>query len=140
MNHPIYPCLWFNGQAKEAADFYCAVFPNSNVLSENPMVVMFELNGREFMALNGGPHFTFSEATSFVITCETQEEIDHYWTKLTENGEEGMCGWLKDPFGVSWQVVPSILGQLMSQPEKGARVVEAFRKMRKFDIAALMNA
>ena len=140
MTNPIYPCLWFDGQAKEAADFYCGVFHNSKITSENPMVVMFTLNDNLFMALNGGPHFTFNEATSFVVNCDSQEEIDHYWNKLSEGGEESMCGWLKDKYGVSWQIVPTILGSLMSDPEKAPRVVQAFLKMRKFDIQTLLNA
>ena len=140
MTHPIYPCLWFDGQAKEAADFYCSIFKKSRITSENPMVVMFELNDSTFMALNGGPQFTFNEATSFVVNCDTQEEIDYYWEKLTEGGEESMCGWLKDKYGLSWQIVPSILGKLVSDPEKGQRVVQAFLKMRKFDIQTLLNA
>ena len=105
------------------------------------MVVYFELNGTLFMGLNGGPQFQFTEAVSFVIPCENQPEIDHYWNKLTaDGGKEGQCGWLKDKFGLSWQVVPTILGELMSQPEKGQRVVQAFMKMKKFDIEALKNA
>ncbi|HEY3387602.1 MAG TPA: VOC family protein [Saprospiraceae bacterium] len=140
MTHPIYPCLWFDVQAKEAADFYCSIFKKSRITSENPMVVMFELNDSTFMALNGGPHFKFNEATSFVVNCDTQEEIDYYWDKLTEGGEESMCGWLKDKYGVSWQIVPSILESLVNDPEKGQRVVQAFLKMRKFDIQTLLNA
>jgi predicted 3-demethylubiquinone-9 3-methyltransferase (glyoxalase superfamily) len=140
MSNPIYPCLWFDGQAKEAADFYCTVFKDSKILSENSMVVNFELNGKKFMALNGGPHFKFNEAVSFVVECDTQEEIDHYWNKLTEGGSESMCGWLKDKYGVSWQIVPAVLGKLMSDPEKAPRVVQAFLKMKKFDIEALLKA
>ncbi|MES2560036.1 MAG: VOC family protein [Bacteroidota bacterium] len=140
MKNELYPCLWFDGQAEAAATFYCSVFPNSSIKSTSPMVVMFDLNGKQFMGLNGGPHFAFTEAVSFVIDCETQEEIDYYWNKLTEGGQESMCGWLKDKFGVSWQVVPTILGKLMSDPEKGQRVVQAFMKMKKFDIEALKNA
>jgi predicted 3-demethylubiquinone-9 3-methyltransferase (glyoxalase superfamily) len=139
MNKQIYPCLWFDGQALPAAEFYCNIHPNSKILSSNPMAVVFELNGAKFMALNGGPEFHFSEATSFVITCETQEEIDHYWDKLTEGGSEGKCGWLKDKFGVSWQVVPSILGKLMSDPEKAPKAMYAFMQMKKFDIAKLIQ-
>lgn len=104
------------------------------------MVVNFELNGKKFMGLNGGPNFKFNEAISFVIDCETQEEIDYYWTKLSEGGSEQQCGWLKDKYGVSWQVVPTILGKLMSNPEKSGRVMQAFMKMKKFDIEKLMNA
>ena len=140
MTNQIYPCLWFDGQAKAAAEFYCSVFKNSKIATENPMAVIFELNGKKFMGLNGGPKFTFNEAVSFVVDCETQEEIDYYWNKLTEGGEESMCGWLKDKFGVSWQIVPTILGKLMSDPEKGPRVIQAFLKMKKFDIKALENA
>ena len=140
MTNSIYPCLWFDGQAKTAADFYCTVFKESKITAENPMVVTFELNGVKFMALNGGPQFKFNEAISFVINCETQDEIDYYWDKLTEGGEESRCGWLKDKFGVSWQVVPSILGKLMSDPERSQRVMQAFMQMKKFDIAGLQNA
>jgi predicted 3-demethylubiquinone-9 3-methyltransferase (glyoxalase superfamily) len=102
--------------------------------------VNFELNGKKFMGLNGGPQFNFTEAVSFVVDCETQEEIDYYWNRLTEGGQESMCGWLKDKFGVSWQIVPAVLGKLMSDPEKGQRVIQAFLKMKKFDIKALENA
>lgn len=140
MKNEIYPCLWFNGQAEAAATFYCSVFPNSVIKQNTPMVVTFNLNGKHFMGLNGGPDFAFTEAVSFVVTCENQEEIDHYWNKLTEGGQESMCGWLKDQFGVSWQIIPSILGSLMSDPEKGPRVVQAFMKMKKFDIETLVNA
>ncbi len=279
MINPIYPCLWFDGQAKVAADFYCSIFKNSKVVSENPLVVIFELNGKKFMGLNGGPMFkftpaisifvtlktidetnevwnkimdggkalipidkqpwserygwaqdkfgmtwqisivnspdnkpqlrpsflftnnqfgraeeavkfyssvfdksssdlmmhypkedkanagkvmysefklnqydliamdgpgvheyTFNEAVSFVVECETQKEIDFFWNKLTEGGEESMCGWLKDKFGVSWQIVPAILGKLMGDPERSQRVIQAFLKMKKFDIEALEHA
>ncbi|UBM60184.1 VOC family protein [Marinilongibacter aquaticus] len=141
MENSIYPCLWFDGKAQEAAAFYCSVFKNSKITASNPMVVNFELNGKKFMGLNGGPHFQFNEAVSFVIQCENQDEIDYYWTKLTaEGGIESQCGWLKDKFGLSWQVVPSVLPKLMSDPEKAPRVIEAFMKMKKFDIATLENA
>ena len=140
MPNPIYPSLWFNGNAKEAAEFYCAVFPNSSILSENPIVVIFSLNGFKYMGLNGGPKYKFTEGVSFVVECDSQEEIDHYWDKLTEGGEESMCGWLKDKYGLSWQIVPAILGKLMNDPEKGPGVVQAFMKMRKFDIAKLEEA
>ena len=141
MVQQIYPCIWFDGKAKEAAEFYCSVFENSKITSENPLVVMFELNGKKFMGLNGGPMFTPNEAVSFVVNCETQKEIDHYWYNLiADGGEESMCGWLKDKYGVSWQIVPTILGKLMSDPEKGQRVMGAFLKMRKFDIDALLKA
>lgn len=279
MKSPIYPCLWFDGQAKEAATFYCSVFNDTKITSENPMVVTFESSGQKFMCLNGGPMFklnpsisffvnceteeelnkiwialsdggsvlmaldkypwsekygwvqdkfgvnwqislgkladtgqkftpalmftgsvhgkaesainfyssifknsstvgilryeesdpdvtgtvkhaqfkldnnvfmvmdsghdhgfSFNEAVSFVVECETQEEIDYYWNKLTEGGEESQCGWLKDQYGVSWQIVPSVLEELMSNPEKAQGVVQAFMKMKKFDIEALLKA
>ncbi|HZY35334.1 MAG TPA: VOC family protein [Mucilaginibacter sp.] len=141
MNTPIYPCLWFDGQARAAADFYCAIFPGSKIINDSGMVVNFELNGQFFMGLNGGPNDKFNEAVSFVIPCKDQAEIDHYWYKLiADGGEESMCGWCKDKFGLSWQVIPAILGELMSNPAKSQRVVQAFMKMRKFDIEALQNA
>lgn len=141
MAQPIYPCLWFENQAEEAANFYVSLFPNSKILSVNPIVTMFELNGTKFMGLNGGPHFQFNEAVSFVINCDSQEEIDHYWHGLiADSGSESMCGWLKDKYGVSWQVVPSILGELMGDPERSQRVVQAFMQMKKFDIQALLDA
>jgi predicted 3-demethylubiquinone-9 3-methyltransferase (glyoxalase superfamily) len=105
------------------------------------MVVTFELDGKKFMGLNGGPHFKFNEAVSFVVDCETQEEIDHYWTHLTaDGGQESNCGWLKDKFGVSWQIVPAVLPKLMSDPKRAGRVMEVYLKMKKFDIQALENA
>lgn len=140
MTNSIFPCLWFDGQSKEAADFYCSVFPNSKIISSNPIVVIFELDGKKFMGLNGGPEYKFTEAVSFVVNCDTQEEIDNYWHKLTQGGQEGKCGWLKDKFGVSWQIVPSILGSLMSDPEKAPRVMYAFMQMKKFDIEKLKQA
>lgn len=124
MKKQIYPCLWFDGQAREAADFYSTIFPNSKIINDSGMVVNFELNGQLYMGLNGGNNFRFNEAVSFVIPCKDQKEIDHYWYKLiADGGQESMCGWCKDKFGLSWQVVPSILGELMSNPEKGQRVV-----------------
>jgi len=140
MSNSMYPCLWFNNQAKEAAEFYCSIFRNSRITEDTPMVVRFELDGKLFMGLNGGPMFSFTEAVSIVVECETQEEIDDYWNKLTEGGEESMCGWLKDKYGLSWQIIPAILGQLMTDPERSQRVMAAFMKMRKFDIATLLNA
>jgi predicted 3-demethylubiquinone-9 3-methyltransferase (glyoxalase superfamily) len=140
MTNKMYPCLWFDGQAKKAADYYCSIFKNSKILSENPMVVTFELNGNKFMGLNGGPKYKFTPATSFVIECETQEEIDYYWDKLGEAGRYDQCGWLNDQFGVSWQVVPAVLAKLMSDPDKAPRVINAFMKMSKFDIKTLVNA
>ncbi len=141
MTEPIYPCLWFDGKAKEAAEFYCKVFKKSKITTDTPMVVMFELNGKKFMGLNGGPQFKFNEATSFVVNCDNQADIDYYWTKLTaDGGQESMCGWLKDKYGVSWQIVPSMIGELLSDPEKGQRVMAQFLKMRKLDIDKLRNA
>jgi len=140
MAEPIYPCLWFDGPAKQAAEFYCSIFKNSKITTDTPMVVMFELNGRKVMGLNGGPRFKFTEAISFVVDCEDQEEIDYYWEKLTAGGEESMCGWLKDKYGLWWQIVPKILGKLMSDPERGQRVMQAFLKMKKFDIETLLKA
>ncbi|MFI5152704.1 MAG: VOC family protein [Chitinophagales bacterium] len=138
----IYPCLWFENNAKEAAEFYCKIFPNSKILNESPIVVNFELNGRPFMALNDRrPPNHFSEAVSFVIPCEDQEEIDYYWDQLTsEGGKESMCGWCSDKFGISWQVVPTLLSELMSDPEKSGRVIASFLKMKKFDVEKLKNA
>ena len=140
MKNQIYPCLWFNGQAEAAAKFYCSIFKNSSITVCTPMVVNFELNGNKFMGLNGGPNFKFNEAISIVVDCETQEEIDYYWNKLTEGGEESNCGWLKDKFGMSWQIVPTILGELMTDPAKSQKVMEAFMQMKKFDIEKLKNA
>lgn len=163
MTGQLYPCLWFDGQAKAAAEFYCSLFNNSTlktgppskeflsqfpekfenarITSNTPMVVTWVINGQKFMGLNGGPNFKFNEAVSFVIECDTQEEIDYYWNNLTSGGgEESMCGWCKDRFGVSWQIVPKVLGKLMADPVKGQRVIAAFMKMRKFDIATLLNA
>lgn len=140
MKNQITPCLWFDGQAEEAAKFYCSVFTNSKILASNPMVTSFELNGTKFIGLNGGPMFKFNEAISFSVDCETQEEIDYFWDRLTDGGEESQCGWLKDKYGVSWQIVPSILEKLMSDPEKSPRVVEAFMQMKKFDIEKLLQA
>jgi predicted 3-demethylubiquinone-9 3-methyltransferase (glyoxalase superfamily) len=141
MNTPLYPCLWFDNQARAAAEFYGTIFPNSRILNDSGLVVNFELNGQKFMGLNGGPLFRFNEAVSIVIPCKDQAEIDHYWYKLTaDGGEESMCGWCKDKFGLSWQVVPANLGDLMSDPARAGRVTAAFMKMRKFDIETLLNA
>ena len=140
MTNQIFPCLWFDGQAKAAAAFYCSVFKNSKILADSPMVVTFELNGSKFMGLNGGPQFKFDEAVSFVVNCDTQDEIDYYWNKLTEGGQESMCGWLKDKFGLSWQIVPAIIGELMSEPARAERVMKAVMKMKKLDLETLKNA
>lgn len=150
----ITPCLWFDGQAEQAADFYTSVFPNSkitHVMRYGPagpgpegsvVLVEFELDGNAFTGLNGGPQFTFSEAVSFQIPCRTQEEVDHYWDRLTEGGEESQCGWLKDRFGLSWQVVASPIMELLSDPDPG-RAERATREMlaqRRPDISAVRLA
>jgi predicted 3-demethylubiquinone-9 3-methyltransferase (glyoxalase superfamily) len=142
-------CLWFDGRGLEAAMYYTRLFPNSRILGQSsgpeggePMTVNFELNGRSFVALNGGPAYVFNEAVSFQIVCDSQEEIDRYWDALTAGGAEGKCGWLTDRFGVSWQVVPHRLSELLGggDPEVARRVVEAFMPMRKFDLAVLEAA
>jgi predicted 3-demethylubiquinone-9 3-methyltransferase (glyoxalase superfamily) len=141
MANNIYPCLWFDGQAQAAAQFYCSIFRNAKIRADNQMVVEFELDGKRFIGLNGGPQFKFNEAVSFVIDCDTQEDIDYYWEKLTaDGGAEGNCGWLKDKFGISWQVVPAILPKLLGNPDKAPKVLEAYMKMKKFDIKTLENA
>jgi predicted 3-demethylubiquinone-9 3-methyltransferase (glyoxalase superfamily) len=141
MNNPIYPCLWFDGKAKEAAEFYCSVFKDSKIITDTPMVVQFELNGSRFMGLNGGPHFKFNEAVSLVVNCENQEEIDYYWEKLTgDGGQESMCGWLKDKYGLSWQIVPSNMGKLMTDPARAQRVMPVLMQMKKLDIRKLEEA
>jgi predicted 3-demethylubiquinone-9 3-methyltransferase (glyoxalase superfamily) len=141
MTDQIYPCLWFDGQAQAAAEYYCSVFKNSRIIADNQMVVTFELNGNKFMGLNGGPQFKFNESISFVIDCETQVEIDHYWNNLiADGGKEGNCGWLKDKFGVSWQIVPIVLLKLLNDPTRAQRVMAAYMKMKKFDIETLLNA
>jgi predicted 3-demethylubiquinone-9 3-methyltransferase (glyoxalase superfamily) len=141
MAQPIYPCLWFDSEAKAAADFYCSIFKNSKILSDHPVVVMFELNGGKFMALNGGPRHKPTHATSFVVACDTQQEIDHYWDSLSGNGgQEDDCGWVRDKFGFSWQIVPSVLGELMAEPLRAQRVMNEIFKMKKLDIERLENA
>ena len=137
MSKSVFPCLWFDGEAKAAAEFYCSVFKDSRIIDDTPMVVTFELNGAKFMGLNAGPQFKFSEAVSFVINCDSQEEIDYYWDKLTEGGEESMCGWLKDKFGLSWQVVPSNIGKLMSDPSRAERIGKVLFTMKKLNKAVL---
>lgn len=141
MSKDIFPCLWFDGNAKDAAQFYCSVFKNSKITAENPVVVMFEINGTKFMALNGGPQFKLDEAVSFVVNCDTQDEIDYYWEKLTsDGGEESQCGWLKDKFGVSWQIVPSNLGELMKDPQRAQRVMRVVMQMKKLDMQKMIGA
>ncbi|MEP6648576.1 MAG: VOC family protein [Lapillicoccus sp.] len=148
------PCLWFDTQGEDAARFYCSVFPNSRIVdishygpntprSEGTvMTVDFELDGKKFVALNGGPEFTFSEAISFQIDCRDQDEVDRYWTALSEGGEEGPCGWVKDKFGLSWQVVPTRLGELLSDPnpERANRAMQAMLQMGKLIVADLEKA
>jgi predicted 3-demethylubiquinone-9 3-methyltransferase (glyoxalase superfamily) len=149
----ISPFLWFNTQGEEAANFYVSIFKNSKITGisrygdagpgpkGSVMVVNFQLNGEDFMALNGGPQFTFSQAVSFVVKCETQAEIDTFWEKLSQGGKTEVCGWLKDKFGLSWQVVPTQLSDLMSgDPVRANRVMQAIMKMTKLDIAALEKA
>jgi predicted 3-demethylubiquinone-9 3-methyltransferase (glyoxalase superfamily) len=146
--------LWFDDDAEEAAKFYTSVFENSRILSVarygdagpgskgSAMTVAFELEGQEFLALNGGPQFKFTEAISLLVTCESQQEIDELWSKLSAGGEEGQCGWLKDRFGLSWQIVPSALPKLLQDrdPAKSARVMQAMLQMRKMDVAGLERA
>ena len=154
----IVPCLWFDGQAEAAAKFYTSVFPNSRIVRVNHfteagrevhgraagsvMTVAFEIGGQLFTGLNGGPHFKFNEAVSFEVNCDTQAEIDYYWAKLSEGGRESQCGWLKDRFGVSWQVVPARMAEFFPEddPAKAGRAMEAMLKMKKLDIAALERA
>ena len=150
----ITPFLWFNTEAEEAATFYTSVFPNSKIGeiarygSAGPrpegmvMTVEFELDGQTFTALNGGSDFTFNEAISFQVSCEGQEEVDAFWSKLSEGGEEGPCGWLKDKYGVSWQIIPTALPRLLSDPdeEKSQRVMQAMLKMKRIEIDALEQA
>ena len=156
----ITPCLWFDNQAEDAANFYTAIFPNSRIVhisrygeagqevhGQQPgtvMVVAFELEGQEFTALNGGPLFQFNEAISFQISCENQQEVDHYWEKLSEGGDPTaqQCGWLKDKYGVSWQVIPKVLLELLnsSDQEKAGKAMNAMMQMKKFDIQQLEHA
>ena len=137
------PFLWFDNQAEEAAKLYVSIFPNSKILALTPMTAVFEVNGQRIIALNGGPMYKFTEAFSLSVSCETQAEIDTYWARLTENGgEEGRCGWLKDKFGLSWQITPTALSWMLGDPDpaKAQRVVAAMMTMKKMDIAALQQA
>ena len=154
----IVPCLWFDNQGEEAAKFYTSIFKGSKinkithyteagreVHGRKPgsvMTVAFELGGQPFTALNGGPQFKFNEAISFQVNCETQDEIDHFWSKLSEGGQEGPCGWLKDRFGVSWQIIPSMMADLFANPDpkKSGKVMQAMLKMKKLNIAELKRA
>ncbi|MFJ6748110.1 MULTISPECIES: VOC family protein [unclassified Streptomyces] len=150
----ITPNLWFDTQGKEAAEFYCSVFPNSRIKdvtyyneavpdsAGQVLTVEFELDGQGYLALNGGPQFTFSEAVSLMIECADQDEIDYYWAKLSEGGEEGPCGWLKDKYGLSWQVAPGGMAEMLNDPDqsRAARAMTAMFGMKKIDIAALQAA
>ena len=142
MTHSMYPCLWFDGQAKAAAEYYCSIFKSSKITAENPIVVNFELLGNKFMALNGGPKYKFTPATSFVIECQTQEEIDYYWEKLTaDGGKEVQCGWLADKYGLSWQVVPSMFfNEWAKDPAGLQRVMHELMQMVKLDLPTLQKA
>jgi predicted 3-demethylubiquinone-9 3-methyltransferase (glyoxalase superfamily) len=150
----ITPYLWFDNQAEEAANFYTSIFSNSKVgevqrygeggpgQPGSAMIVTFELEGQQFVGLNGGPQYKFSEAISFYVNCQTQEEVDEFWQKLSEGGEEGPCGWLKDKYGISWQIVPTVLTELLSDPdpEKAGRVMQAMLQMSKIKISGLREA
>jgi len=150
----ITPCLWFDNQAEEAAQYYVSVFDNASIKNVSrfgeggpgpagqAVVVEFEIEGQVFQALNGGPAFSFSEAVSFVVDCATQEEVDRYWNSLTEGGSESQCGWLKDRYGVSWQIVPQVLSRLINGPDAAGaqRAVQAMLGMQKLDIAELQRA
>src|SRR6266850_6085505 len=158
MMQKITPFLWFDDQAEEAANFYASIFKNSKVgkitryeeesaraagrPAGTAMTVEFEIEGQKFVALNGGPHFKFTEAVSFVVSCETQEEVDYFWSKLSEGGAESQCGWLKDKFGLSWQIVPTILVQLLTDKDgqKSQRVMKAMLQMKKIEIEPLKQA
>lgn len=148
------PCLWFDAQAEEAATFYTSIFTNSHILhvarygkagpgpEGSVMTVSFELDGQQFVALNGGPEFRFNEAISFQVNCQTQEEVDEFWARLSEGGEQGPCGWLKDRYGVSWQIIPTRLTELLNDPdpEKSQRAMRAMLDMSKIDIETLEQA
>lgn len=150
----ITPYLWFDGQAEEAANFYVSIFNDAKITgisrygknmpfpAGTALVVNFQIEGQQFCALNGGPHFQFTEAISLLVDCQTQEEVDSLWNKLTAGGEESQCGWLKDKYGLSWQIVPSILGKLMQDEDaaKAQRVTEAMLQMKKIDIPTLLQA
>jgi len=154
----ITPFLWYDDKAEEAANFYVSLFKNSKIgdiarydeagakaagrAKGSVMVIEFQLEGQEFVALNGGPHFKFTEAVSFVVNCETQQEVDKFWEKLSEGGEEGQCGWLKDKFGLSWQIVPTVLSRMQKDkdPQKSQRVMKAMLQMKKLDIQTLKQA
>lgn len=150
----ITPFLWFDTQAEEAARFYVSIFENSRIVdvsrygeagpgpAGSVLTVRFELDGQEFLALNGGPEYRFTEAVSFLVDCETQDEVDRFWERLSEGGEQGPCGWLKDRYGLSWQVTPRVLGRMLtdSDPARRNRVMQAMLQMKKIDIGGLQRA
>jgi predicted 3-demethylubiquinone-9 3-methyltransferase (glyoxalase superfamily) len=150
----ITPCLWFDGQAEEAARFYISIFPNSKINKVthygegaprpkgSVLTVLFELDGQEFLALNGGPEFQFTEAVSFIVNCETQQEVDRMWEKLSKGGKEVQCGWLTDRYGLSWQIVPTAVGKMLADPDprRVERVFRAIMGMKKLDIKGLEEA
>ena len=154
MHQRITPSLWFDTEAEDAANFYCSIFKDSRIVSKSHytedspgeagavMVVEWELDGQRFMGINGGPQFKFDEAVSFQIACEDQDEVDYYWERLTDGGEESQCGWLKDRYGLSWQVTPKGMGELFSDPdpERANRAMKAMLKMKKLDIDELRRA
>jgi len=158
IKHKITPCLWFDTQAEEAARFYTSIFENSRIKriarygeagrethgkeAGSVITVEFEIDGQTFVALNGGPHIKFNEAISLQVSCETQDELDYFWNKLSDGGRESQCGWLKDKYGVSWQIVPSILSQMMADAEraKSERAMNALLKMKKFNLETLQRA
>ena len=155
---PLMPCLWFDGKAEDAARFYTSIFKDSKIKEiahygtaasgaagmpkGSVMTVIFEINGQEFMGLNGGPNFKFTEAVSFVVRCKSQEEIDEYWSKLMQGGEPGVCGWLKDKYGLSWQIAPASMDKWLDDkdPERSDRVMAALVQMKKLDMKALEDA
>ena len=145
----ITPFLWFDGRAEEAAEYYTSIFENSRVVISSRLqtgpgagasIISFELAGQGFTALDGGPMFRFSPAISFVVNCETQDEVDHFWDRLSEDGEQDRCGWVRDKFGVSWQIVPAVLTDFMSDASKSGKVMEALLQMQKLDIRQLQDA
>ena len=154
MQQLITPNLWFDTEAEEAAAFYISVFPNSRIVNVTHyseagprpagtvLTVEFELDGQRFVGINGGPQFTFDEAVSFQISCESQQEVDEYWQRLTDGGQEGQCGWLKDKFGLSWQVVPTGMAEVLNDPDpaRGQRAMQAMLKMGKIDVETLRRA
>ncbi len=142
LSQKITPFLWFDGRAGEAARFYTSIFKKSKIVRVTPMYAAFRLEDQEFIALNGGPQFSFTPAISFFVRCKTQKEVDFFWEKLSDGGETLQCGWLRDRFGLSWQIVPSVLGELLedADEEKSERVMDALLKMTKLDISKLKKA